>query len=98
MISNQMMGRLWEDSRRLGVLTQLYRENFEDWRLLKCAQVFAKRVGRFRNAKLMRLLESISAWLRDYTTSVPGILFRIEFTLPGCQVSNKILALRRTER
>jgi hypothetical protein len=66
MISNQLMDRLWEDSRRLGILTQLYRENIEDWRLLKCARAFAKQVGGIRNANLVRLLTQIFHWLRTH--------------------------------
>jgi len=54
---------LWEESRRFGVLTQLYRERVDDWRLLKCARAYAKHVGEVRNAKLVRLLEQVFAWI-----------------------------------
>jgi hypothetical protein len=55
---------VWEGSHRLGVLTQLYRERVDDWRLLKCVHAYAKHVGEVRNAKLVRLLEQIFRWLR----------------------------------
>jgi hypothetical protein len=55
---------VWEGSRRLGVLTQLYRERVDDWRLLKCVHAYAKHVGEVRNAKLVRLLERVMDWLR----------------------------------
>ena len=66
MISNQVIDRQWEDARRLGILTKLYRENIEDWRLLKCARAFAKQVGGIRNANLVRLLTQIFHWLRTH--------------------------------
>ena len=58
------MDALWAASRRLGVLTQLYRERVGDWRLLKCVRAYAKHVIEVRNAKLVRLLGRIFAWVR----------------------------------
>lgn len=60
----QTINRLWEDSRRSGILTELYQEQIEDWRLMKCARALAKHVGDVRNAKLVRLLEQVMDWLR----------------------------------
>jgi hypothetical protein len=55
---------LWAESRRVGVLTQLYRERVGDWRLLKCVRAYAKYVVEVKNARLMRLLGQIFAWVR----------------------------------
>ena len=63
-LSYRRIDTIWERSRRLGVLTQLYRERTDDWRLLKCARAYAKHVGEVRNAKLLRLLGQIFAWIR----------------------------------
>ena len=63
-LAYRSINAVWEESRRLGVLTQLYREQVADWRLLKCARVYAKHVSEIRNAKLVRLLERVFAWVR----------------------------------
>jgi hypothetical protein len=55
---------LWEESRRLGVLTHMHQVRVLDWGLLKCARAYAMRVGEIRNAKLVRLLRQIFAWVR----------------------------------
>jgi hypothetical protein len=62
-LSYRSIDAVWEGSRRLGVLTWLYRERTDDWRLLKCARAYAKHVGEVRNAKLVRLLERVFAWI-----------------------------------
>ena len=64
MISYQLIDRVWEDSRRLGLLSELHAERIDDWRLLKCARTYAKHIGAVRNAKLVRLLEQAMDWLR----------------------------------
>jgi hypothetical protein len=64
LISCQLINRVWEDSRRLGLLSELHAERIDDWRLLKCARAYAKHVGEVRNAKLVRLLEQAMDWLR----------------------------------
>jgi hypothetical protein len=64
MLSQREIGRVWEDARRSGALSQLYHENVDDWRLLKCGRVYARHVGEIRNAKLLRLLGQIFAWIR----------------------------------
>jgi hypothetical protein len=64
MIRYTTIERLWEDSRRLGVLAQLHHQRIDDWSLLKCAKLYAKRQGLIRNIKVVRLLERISDWLR----------------------------------
>jgi hypothetical protein len=46
------------------MLTQLYSEHIEDWRLLKCARAYARDVDQIRNAKLVRLLQRILARVR----------------------------------
>jgi hypothetical protein len=63
-LSQREIGRVWEDARRLGVLSQLYHERVDDWRLLKCLRAYARQVGEIRNAKVVRLLEQIFRWLR----------------------------------
>jgi hypothetical protein len=63
-LSQREIGRVWEDARRLGVLSQLYHERVDDWRLLKCLRAYARQVGEIRNAKAVRLLEQIFRWLR----------------------------------
>jgi hypothetical protein len=60
-LSYRRIDTFWEESRRLGFLTKLYRERVDDWRLLKCARAYAKHVGEVRNAKLTRLLERVFA-------------------------------------
>ncbi len=64
MIPYQLINRVWEDSRRLGLLSELHAERVDDWRLLKCARAYAKNIGAVRNAKLVRLLEQVMDWLR----------------------------------
>ena len=63
-ISYERISRVWEDSRRLGLLSELHAERINDWRLLKCARAYAKHIGTVRNAKLVRLLEQVMDWLR----------------------------------
>jgi hypothetical protein len=63
-LAYRSINAVWEESRKLGVLTQLYRERVDDWRLLKCARVYAKHASEIRNAKLVRLLERVFAWIR----------------------------------
>jgi len=67
-ISYRSINAVWEGSRKLGVLTQLYHERADDWRLLKCARVYAKHVSEVRNAKLLRLLERVFAWIHARTS------------------------------
>jgi len=62
--SHRKIDRIWEDARRLGVLSELYRRRCEDWGLLKCVRAYAKLHGEVRNTKLIRILEQIFAWLR----------------------------------
>jgi len=64
LIPYQLINRVWENARRMGLLTRLYRERVEDWSLLKCARAYAKQVGEVRNAKLVRLLAQVMDWLR----------------------------------
>ncbi len=68
-IGYRSVDALWEESRKLGVLTQLHRERIDDWRLLKCARAYAKQIGAVRNAKLVRLLEQVMDWLRIRTSN-----------------------------
>ncbi len=68
-LSYRSIDALWEESRRLGVLTKLYRERLDDWRLLKCARAYAKHAGAVRNAKLVRLLEQVMDWLRIHMSN-----------------------------
>jgi len=62
-LSYRVIDAVWEQSRRLGVLTELHRQRTDDWRLLKCARAYAKHVGEVRNAKLLRLLGRVIAWI-----------------------------------
>jgi hypothetical protein len=64
MLSQREISKVWEDARRSGVLSQLYHERVDDWRLFKCARLHARHVGEIRNAKLLRLLGQIFAWIR----------------------------------
>jgi hypothetical protein len=64
MISCERISRVWEDSRRLGLLSELHAKRINDWRLLKCARAYMKHIGAVRNAKLVRLLEQVMDWLR----------------------------------
>ena len=66
----ELIDSLWENSRRSGVLAELYRERIDDWRLLKCARAYARLRGSINNAKLVRLLERIRAWLRIRVSEV----------------------------
>jgi hypothetical protein len=63
-LAYRSINAVWEESRKLGVLTLLYEGRVDDWRLLKCARAYAKHVGEVRNAKLVRLLERVFAWIR----------------------------------
>ncbi len=69
MIPYQLINRVWEDSRRLGLLSELHTERIDDWRLLKCARAYAKHIGAVRNAKLVRLLEQVMDWLRIHMSN-----------------------------
>ena len=63
MISYRSINLLWEDSRRSGVLTRLYRERIDEWRLLKCIKIYAKGKGFIMNKKLVSFFERVSSWL-----------------------------------
>jgi hypothetical protein len=66
-LSYRSIDAVWESSRRKGVLKRLYCERVDDWGLLKCARVYAKQAGIVRNARLVRLLLQIFAWVRART-------------------------------
>jgi hypothetical protein len=54
---------LSERSDGLGVLTELYEERVDAYLLLKFARGYEKHVVEVRNAKLVRLLEQVFAWI-----------------------------------
>ena len=68
LIDYRSINCLWEDSRRSGVLTLLYRERVDEWRLLKCVKVYAKQRGSIRNIRLVKIVERIGAWLRMHVS------------------------------